>query len=311
MPTPDAAVAATETLVAPVPGRIELTERRLLGVGLAIAATLLFAVNDAANKYLLASYDVPLIAAIRYLGHGLLMLAVLAPMRGRELFVTKRTGLVIVRGLCLVVATLFFGLALQRMPIAEATSIVYVAPVLVVVLAGPLLKEKIGVLGWTAALAGFAGVLLIVRPGGGLDPLGVLFAAGNVGVSVAYFLLSRVLATSEKTLAMLFYTAVVGTVCFGLAAPFYWFGKMPDALELTLFAGLGATAMLGHYCFTAAYRYAEASMLAPATYTHLVWAGALGWLVFGQVPDAIGLVGMAVIGLAGVLAALRSRFGKR
>ncbi len=211
MPTDVAPVPAPES-AAPAPvvaaKPAVLTERRLLGVALAIGATLLFSINDAANKHLLATYDVPLVAAIRYIGHGLLMLAILGPTRRRELLATTRTGLVIVRAACLVVATLFFGLALQRMPIAETTSVVYLAPIVVVLLAGPLLKEKIGLLGWLAALAGFGGVLLIVRPGSGLDPLGVAFAAGNVGVSVAYFMLSRTLARTEKTLAMLFYTAL-------------------------------------------------------------------------------------------------------
>lgn len=311
MPTDVAPVPAPES-AAPAPvvaaKPAVLTERRLLGVALAIGATLLFSINDAANKHLLATYDVPLVAAIRYIGHGLLMLAILGPTRRRELLTTTRTGLVIVRAACLVVATLFFGLALQRMPIAETTSVVYLAPIVVVLLAGPLLKEKIGLLGWLAALAGFGGVLLIVRPGSGLDPLGVAFAAGNVGVSVAYFMLSRTLARTEKTLAMLFYTALVGSICFGLAAPFFWFGQMPSPLDFVLFVTMGVTAMGGHYCFTAAYRYAEASFLAPATYMHLVWAGALGWVVFGQLPDALGLIGMAVVAMAGVTAALRGQF---
>ena len=106
---------------------------------------------------------------------------------------TKRTGLVIVRGLCLVVASFFFALALQRMPIAETVSIVYLSPIVVVLLARPLLGERIGTVGWIAVVIGFAGVLLIVRPGGGLDPIGVGFVLCNVVVTVAYYMLSRVL----------------------------------------------------------------------------------------------------------------------
>lgn len=285
-------------------------DRRLLGVILVVAATMLFAINDATNKHLLDSYEVPLIAAVRYIGQGLWILALLGPSQGRRLVATQRTFLVVVRALCLVVASLFFGLALQRMPLAETTSIVYLAPILVVLLAGPLLGERIGVLGWVAACSGFAGVVMVARPGGGLDPLGVTLAACNVGASVAYYLLSRVLAKTEQTLAMLFYSALVGAVCFGLAAPFYWFGSVPSLLDLMLFASLGLTAGLGHYCFTAAYRHAEASLLAPATYMHLLWAGALGWIVFGQLPDGWGIAGMVVIALAGVLAAVRSRLAR-
>jgi len=289
-----------------------LTENRpLLGVLLAIAATLLFATNDATNKYLIATYDVPLTAAIRYIVHTLLMLAIIAPTRGREMVTTRRTGLVVLRSVCLVVATLFAGLALQRMPIAETVSIIYLSPILVVVLARPVLGEQIGLLGWLAALGGFVGVVLIARPGGGLDPAGVIFALCNVGVTVTYYLLSRILARSERTLALLFYSALVGATCFGLTMPWFWFGTVPSPFEIGLFISLGVTAGLGHFCFTAANRYAEASLLAPMGYMHLLWAGLLGWLVFGQLPDGLGLVGMAVIALAGVAAALRSRFRRR
>jgi drug/metabolite transporter (DMT)-like permease len=132
----------------------------------------------------------------------LLMLAILTPMRGREIVETKRTVLVIVRGLCLVAATFFFALSLQRLPVAETVSIIYLSPILIVLLARPFLGERIGWIGWVAAGIGFPGVLLIARPGGGLDPVGVGFALCNVGVTAVYYLLSRVLARTERTLAL-------------------------------------------------------------------------------------------------------------
>lgn len=280
--------------------------RPALGVGLAVLATLLFAGHDVVSKHLLANYDVPLVAAVRYMVHTLLMVIVLAPRQGANLVRVNRKGLVVIRSVCLVIATLFMGLALQLMPIAETTAIIYLSPIVVVLLARPLLGETIGVMGWIGAIGGFAGVLLIVRPGGGLDPLGVFYALCNVGVTVAYYLLSRVLAKNEKTLALLFHSALVGAICFGLVAPWFWFGTVPSTLDMVMFVSLGLFAGIGHYCFTAAYRFAPASLLAPMSYTHLIWAGLLGWLVFSQLPDAIGLAGMVVIGSAGVVTALRS-----
>lgn len=289
-----------------------LTENRpLLGIGLIMVASLMFACNDATNKYLIATYDVPLVAAIRYIGHALLMLAVLGPSRGRELVTVRRRGLVAVRSICLVIGSLFASLALQLMPVAETTSIIYLSPILVVLLTRPVLGERIGLFGWLAALGGFTGVLLIARPGGGLDPLGVAYALCNVVVTVIYYLLSRVLARGERTLALLFYSALAGAIVFGLAMPAYWFGQVPSFFEMALLASLGLTAAVGHFCFTSANRYAEASLLAPMGYMHLLWAGIMGWLVFGQIPDGLGLVGMVVICLAGVTVALRSRFGPR
>ena len=280
--------------------------RPLLGVLFIAVATLLFATNDTANKLLVTDYNVPLVAAIRYIVHALLMLALLGPSKGREMVKTTRTSLVIVRSLCLVVATFFAGLALQRMPVAETVSIIYLSPIIVVLLARPLLGETIGLTGWIAAIAGFAGVLLIVRPGGGLDLLGVGYVLCNVVVTVAYFLLSRVLASTEKTLALLFYSALTGAICFGIALPWTLYGAAPTLLQVALFLSMGVTAGLGHYCFTSAYRFAPASVLAPINYLHLVWAGVLGWLVFGHVPEALTILGMAIVAAAGVAVALRA-----
>lgn len=282
--------------------------RPLLGVLLVVLATALFACLDVANKALVTEYNVPLVAAIRYIGHSILMIALLGPTRGRELIETKRTGLVIVRAACLVVSSLLAGFALQRMPVAETVSIIYLSPIIVVLLARPLLGETIGAVGWIAAIAGFAGVLLIVRPGAGLDPLGVIFTLCNVAGTVVYYLLSRVLAKTERTLAMLFYSALGGAICFGILLPWTLHGEAPTLLQIGLFLSLGVSAGLGHYCFTAAHRFASSSVLAPINYLHLVWAGILGWLVFGHVPEALTIIGMAIVAAAGVLVALRSAF---
>lgn len=282
--------------------------RPLLGVLLVMLATALFACLDVANKALVTEYNVPLVVAIRYFGHSILMIALLAPTRGRELVTTKRTGLVVVRALCLVVSSLLAGLALQRMPVAETVSIIYLSPIIVVLLARPLLGETIGAVGWIAAVAGFAGVLLIARPGGGLDPLGVAFTLCNVAVTVVYFLLSRILARTEKTLALLFYTALGGAICYGIALPWTLYGEPPTLLQIGLFLSLGVSAGLGHYCFTAAHRFAPSSVLAPVNYLHLVWAGLLGWLVFNHIPEPLAIIGMTIVTAAGVMVALRSAF---
>jgi drug/metabolite transporter (DMT)-like permease len=279
----------------------------LRGALLFVVGLLLFACMDTTTKYLAAHYNVPLIVAIRYIGNLLLMVVLLAPTHGQELVRTRRTGLVLVRALCLAAVSLLVGLALQRMPVAETTAINFIAPMIVVMLARPLLGERIGRLGWAAALLGFAGVLLIVRPGSGLEPFGVLLALCAVGAAVAYQLLSRVLAATEQTIAMLFYTALAGAALFGLALPWFWKGQVPTAFEALLFSSLGFYGGLGHFLFTAAYREAPASLLAPMNYLQLLWAGLLGWLVFGHVPDRIGMIGMCVIAASGVLVALKTR----
>jgi drug/metabolite transporter (DMT)-like permease len=288
-----------------------LTNRPLRGLVLVFGATLLFAYGDTTNKLLITEYNVPMVTAIRYIGHCLLMLAIVAPLHGREMVRTQRTGLVIIRAASLALGSFLVSLALERMPVPETTAIVYLCPVLVVVLSGPILKERVRPTAWFAALIGFSGVLLIARPGGGLDSLGVLFVLGNVVVATAYNLLSRVLAHTERTMAMLFYSALVGAIGFGIFLPWTLHGVAPTPLQIVLFCGLGISAWLGHYMFTQSYRYAPAALIAPMTYMHLIWAGLLGWSVFGHAPEPLAIAGMALVGLAGIVSAMRPREGRR
>jgi drug/metabolite transporter (DMT)-like permease len=277
------------------------------GVALVMGAVILFALSDVTTKHLTTLYAVPLVIAGRYLVNLFLLLVILVPRYGRALFQTRRTGLVILRGLSLALAALSMGFALRYMPVGESVAISYIAPFGVMLLAVPLLGEKASLAGWICATMGFAGVLLIARPGSGLAPLGVVFALVNAAASVSYHLLSRVLARSETTMALLLYTALVGFAVFGAMLPWSLTGPMPTLPDLGLLLALGGFATCGHFLFTAAYREAPASMLAPVNYLHLVWAAIFGWIVFAHVPDALTLFGMALVALAGVMVALRTR----
>lgn len=272
---------------------------------------LLFACMDCTTKYLVTRYEVPLVVAIRYIVNCLLMVVLLAPSQGKNLVRTKRTGLVLVRGACLAMASLFVALAFQRMPIAEATGILFLSPLLVVLVAGRVLGERVGALGWIAAVAGFSGILLIAHPGSGMDLLGTIFALCGVVMTASYQLLSRMLATTEQTLPMLFYTALIGAVGFGLFLPWSWGGPAPTALQCLLFLGTGVMGGLGHFLFAAAHRDAPASLLAPIMYTQLVWAGLFGWIVFGHVPESMSIVGMCIVAAAGAMVAVKSHMARR
>lgn len=283
-----------------------MTHAPLRGVLLTAGAVLLFAMMDSTTKYLAGFFAVPMIMAVRYGVTLLLMLATAYPRQGNRLFRTRRTGLVAVRSMCLVVASLFLGLALHRMPVAETTAIMFMGPLLVVAVAGPLLGEKAGLWGVAAALGGFAGVLLIVRPGSGLDGLGIVFLAINVIANVAYAILSRLLAPTESAVTLLFYTALAGTIAFGATLPWTLGSVVPTLLQGALLVGLGIGGGLGHFAYTTAFRHAPASFLAPVNYLQLVWAGLLGWMVFDHVPDLLTIVGMAIVTASGVSVALRA-----
>jgi drug/metabolite transporter (DMT)-like permease len=287
------------------------TQHPVRAVLLVVVAVFLFACMDTTTKYLTATYEVPVVMAMRYIVHCLLMLLLLAPTQGRQLVQTRRTGLVLVRAGCLAAASLFMGLALQRMPVAEATAIVFLAPLLVVLVAGSVLREKVGAAGFAAAAAGFVGVLLIARPGSGLDAAGVGFAVCAACVIAAYQVLSRLLASTERTLALLFYAALLGSILYGALLPWFWEGRTPTPLQAGLFVSMGVTGGLGHFLFTAAHRIAPASMLAPMMYMQLFWAVLLGWWVFGHVSGALSILGMVIVAGSGVVVALRSHLARR
>jgi drug/metabolite transporter (DMT)-like permease len=287
------------------------SSRPLIGVLGVAAATLAFAIADTLTKHLAAAYPVPAIVAIRYLVNLAILGVIFWPRVGAQLWRAQRLWLVLLRGVCLAIASLTMALALRVMPLGETVAIVYLAPFAVMLLAMPLLGERVTTAGWAGAAFGFVGVLLIARPGGSLDPAGVMLALANAAVSTAYHLLTRLLGRTETTLSMLFHTALVGAVIFcALAIPALP-GFAPPLPDLGLMVLVGALMTLGHFLFTAAYKQAPASFLAPVNYLHLVWAGGLGWLVFAHVPDSLTLLGIALVTGAGAAVALAAHLAQR
>jgi drug/metabolite transporter (DMT)-like permease len=282
----------------------------LRGIFYVLAAVLVFASMDTAGKYLMTKFNVPLVAAVRYGVNLLLLTTIMMPQHGRDLWKTKRTGLVALRGASLAAATYFAGLALQRMPVGETVAILYLQTFGVLLAAGYFLGERVRLVGWIAATVGFSGVLLIARPGGSLPPPGVAFALIAAAVSVIYILLSRKLASTESTMAMLFYAAIVGTILFGAMLFLKWQTFTFTWMDSMLLFFMGAASLTGHFLFTAAYRHAPASILAPFSYFHIAIAVALGWLVYQHVPDGWTMVGIAMISGSGAVVALQSHLLK-
>jgi drug/metabolite transporter (DMT)-like permease len=302
-PTPRGALALSRASSPPLSGQ---RQRPLRAVSLVIGATFLFALSDLIGKHLMERHPVTVVQGARYLVNLILLLALMAPRHGAALWRTERTGLVTLRALFLASASLTMGFALQRMPLGETVAIIYLAPFLVLICAGPLLGERVGLVAWIGAMVAFGGVLLVVRPGTGLDPWGVTFALANALLGTGYHLLTRVLTRSETTMAMLFHVALTGFLVFaGMALP-HLADFAPSALEAGLMVTLGALATVGHFLFTAAYRDAPASLLAPVNYLHVVWATLLGWGVLSHIPDALSLIGMGLVVVAGIGTAIRA-----
>lgn len=281
--------------------------QRLRGVLLFLTALLLFAILDATAKYLTAFFAVPFMVWVRYLVHFVFMAVTVAPSEGWALVTTRHPWLMTLRALMLVGVTLFMQLALQTLPLAETSALVFTTPLLVAVLAGPLLGEKVSGRVWMATLIGFAGALLIARPGGALSGIGIAYAVAAALCYALYQILTRRLVGSETQLRLLFFTALVGTLCMGFAPLTHWDGHWPSLTEAALLASLGLYGGVGHFLMIRAFREANASTLSPLLYVQLIWATLLGWLVFSHLPDLLAVVGMLVIGASGLALALAER----
>jgi drug/metabolite transporter (DMT)-like permease len=270
------------------------------GVLLVMAAVFLFSSMDTLAKSMLRSYPLPPLIWARYTVHFVFMLALLAPRMGLSLVRTQRPVLQMLRGLALVASTGFFYLALTYLPLAEAAAIGFVAPVLVTSLSGPLLGERVTRRQWIAVSMGFLGVLVIIRPGGGLLSFAVVFPLLSAFVFALYQILTRKLAGRENPFTSLFYTALVGTLVTSAVLPFSW--QAPTLPQLGMMIAIGCLGGFGHFLLIHAVEVASPSALAPFIYTQLMWSTLLAFLAFGEFPDPGSLLGMLVIAAAGLLA---------
>lgn len=286
--------------------------RPMVGIAIAALAVLSFAFGDTLTKTLAERFPVPSIMGVRYWLNVALLVAILGPRHGSGLWRTNRTALVIARGGVLAMASVAMGYALKLIPVGEATSIVYLSPIVVILLAAPVLGEKPTRITMIGAAFGFCGVLLIARPGSGLVLAGVIYALINVGLTSTYHLTTRLLARTETAVAMQVISALVGALVF---TPFLFADAGLSALSLEeagLFLGLALAMTAGHYLFTLAYREAPATLIAPFTYLQLFWAVGFGWLIFGHVPDWITATGIGLIAASGAaIAASGHLMGRR
>lgn len=272
-----------------------------------LGALFLFVLLDSTAKYLGARHPVPMLVWSRYMVHFLLMVIFLAPSMRLRLVTTTRPARQIVRAVCLLFTTFFAMAAFARMPLAETTAIVFAAPLMVTLLARPVLGEQIGFLRWAAVIIGFAGVLLIARPGSGLVTDGVLLALAAAVCYALYQILTRQLSSTENSVTMLFYTALIGTIGMSLALPWIWTGQMPGLLDALMITSLGIYGGVGHFLLIKAFRDAPASVLSPILYVQLILATLMGWIVFGHFPDSAALMGILTIAVAGAVIAFDSR----
>ena len=261
---------------------------------------------DAAAKWLVRDHALWLIVWARYAGQMIVVTPFAWQRTGGRFWRTRKPGLQLLRSLFLVLATLGFWGGLRYLPLAEASAITFLAPIFVVLLSWPLLRERATRARQIASAVGFVGILVLLRPGSAALHPAVVLLVGSALANALYQLLTRRLLDEDPD-TTLFYSASAGTAVLSVGLPY-----AADASALTVanaasLALLGVLAGVGHWCLTNAYLEAPASLLTPFTYLQMLWATAFGVVLFDQHPDRLSAVGMAIILASGLALALWER----
>ena len=278
---------------------------RLIGIVLMCGAVGTFSCLDTTAKYLGRHIDVMQVVWARYTFALLLTFIISNPVTRPGLLRTARPALQITRAAILLGSTMLNFFALRYLRLDQVLAITFSTPFVVAALSGPVLGEWVGPRRWAAIGVGFIGVLVVTRPGLGIVHPAAILAVLAAFAYAAYFLTTRVLSRSDSNETTLFYSNFVGAVLMLPVVPFFW--TSPALWQLGLMILAGALASFGHYMLIAAHRRAPASLLSSFIYSQLVWVIALGYAVFGDVPDAYTLVGASIVIASGLYVFHRER----
>jgi len=261
---------------------------------------------DATAKYLVRDHPLFLVVWARYAGQMLVVTPFAWQRAGPGFWRTRRPWMQLLRSTLLLVATICFFGGLRYLPLAEASAIIFLAPIFVVVLSGPMLGEDPSRARWIAVITGFIGILILARPGSAIfHPAALLLVVAAV-CNALFFVLTRKLV-GENAYTTLFYSALVGTVGLSLALPWEMGDSAAGWREALMLLLLGLLAGVGHWLVISAYSMAPASSLTPLAYLQIIWATSYGYLIFGQLPDRWSGLGMAVVVASGLWLALQER----
>jgi drug/metabolite transporter (DMT)-like permease len=281
-------------------------------IGIALFSFFCFSLLDASAKWLVVGGQaVMFVVWVRFAIQALFLVVFFKGWKNKRLWKMERPVLQICRGLLLPGMTCFNFLALQYLQLAETISVLLAAPIVVAVLAGPMLGEWAGPRRWVAIFIGFIGVLIVVRPGTDVFTWPVLLILGSMLCNSFYLVLTRKLASVETPESLIFYSCFFAVVLFApLAIPE---AQMPQQLsDWFAFAMAGLAGMVGHMGLIKASKLADASKVTPFLYTQIIWMTLLGFLLFGDLPDSWTVLGMIVVAGSGLYLWYREhKLGKR
>jgi drug/metabolite transporter (DMT)-like permease len=292
-------------------------DQRLAGILLLCTGALVFSLQDVVIKGISGTYPVAQILAVRSVVALVPLVVLLRLDGGLAGLRTRRLPCHLLRGLFLFLSYTAYYLAIAAVPLAEAVALFYSAPLFIVALSVPLLQERVAPRQWLAVLVGFAGVVVVCRPGVGvLDPAALLsvLAAGAYAVGQV---MARDLGRTDRASVMAFYHNAINltaALLIGFLAGDGAFAAgghasaqfllrawaVPTPRDLLLMASTGIVATVGSWCLSNAYRVAAANLVAPFEYSAITWAVAWGFLVWGEVPGPAVALGVAMIVGAGL-----------
>jgi drug/metabolite transporter (DMT)-like permease len=271
----------------------------LAGIGLMVLGIFLFCCNDALGKWLLGTYSVWQMLAIRSAA-AMLLLAPLLWREGRAVFEAPRPWLQFARVMLSVVESIMFFIAVTYLPLADTVTFYLAAPIYVTALSALFLKEQVGWRRWSAVAAGFVGVLVIVQPGSGEVPItGAAMALVAALMTAAVTIMIRRLGATERASTTVFWFAVSSLV--PMAVLMLWFARSHDPQTWAIIAGLALAGGLAQLTLTGALRLAPVALVMPMDYTSLLWATLLGMWLFAELPTPWVWVGAPIIIASGLV----------
>jgi drug/metabolite transporter (DMT)-like permease len=290
------------------PKAFAVGETPLWGIALMVASTVFFSGSDVITKMLASSLPAAEVVWLRYVTFSLLVIPLLLRTGGGKALRSHRPGLQVLRGLGTVGSAILFTAGLHFMPVAESTAIYFISPILITALSIPLLGEVVGWRRWTAAFVGLLGVLIVIRPGSSSFEVAALLPLLGATSWAGAAVVTRMMSGTDQPVTTLAYSAFIGTAVLSAIVPFAW--VMPGWQEIGLGLCIGILSTAGHWLVILAYRHAAASVVSPYSYVQLIWAGALGYLAFGSLPDAWTMIGAGIIAASGLYTAYRERVRK-
>jgi drug/metabolite transporter (DMT)-like permease len=272
---------------------------RMTGILLMMASMAVFTSLDTAAKYV--THDLPPVVAVfgRYTVAFLISAAVLVRAGGPSLLITHHPVLQIFRGVLLMVSTILNFIAMMHLQLAQTSAIFFSIPLWVCALSVPILGEQVGWRRWAAVVAGFLGVLVIMRPGSDGFHWAMLLSIASSFCGAVYNIATRKVGGHDRTETSLFYVSFIGALAAAAPLPMFW--QMPVGTQWLLLVFMGLAGAVGHLMLIQAHRLAPASVLAPFLYTQIVWMISAGYIFFGDVPDIWTLVGAAIVVASGLV----------